>query len=81
VHEYVDRSYGASEKEEADPEVIRLFDGLERLILESKMRPLEPERLDPLTWELLLLWKGREQEHQRLYMQRLAEAHMPTGQV
>ncbi|HEX8353675.1 MAG TPA: hypothetical protein VF611_12290 [Pyrinomonadaceae bacterium] len=47
---------------------------IERLVEERRAgRRIDMEELDPLTWELLVLWESREREHELLYRENLAD--------
>lgn len=47
---------------------------IERLVEERRAgRAVAIEELDPLTWELLVIWEAREREHELLFRSDFAD--------
>jgi hypothetical protein len=70
----VDELHGAGEKRRTSAFERDAVRGVERLATEARLgRAPRPEDLDPLDWELLVLWQGREAEHEAAARQSLHE--------
>jgi hypothetical protein len=70
----VDALCGSGEKHKFSSFERDALDEVERLMREQRAgRPLRLEDIDPLVWELTVMWREREESHERYSRAQLAE--------